>query len=235
MKKLHIIILFILIAQLCYAQEKSQTSPIDFNGKTVNSFSITLPQTESFISPLFNSFFELNNIEKNPIISSNFNSYFQISIPKITDGQLDFYYNLYEQKNNNQTLVTIIVLVSKGYDNFISKNSDDVIATKILEALDEIGIAVKRKNVEIEISDKEQLMQTEKQKLLFIEQEFKTIENQKIEIDSKLFTILETLKKQSKITQDIGNELQTLRTNLSEFEKHMKNKSKKTLKVISKQ
>jgi hypothetical protein len=148
---------------------------------------------------------------------------------------VDFYYELEETQTDIGAFVSITLLVSKGYDNFISPDSDKLVAEKLLNILDEIGSSVERKNIEIQIIAKEKLMQAEKDKLLFIEQELKVLENEKSELNSVITYKSKVLADQSKVAEVIGNDLQKLRYSLSDFEKKTGNKSKTTLKVISKQ
>jgi hypothetical protein len=54
-------------------------------------------------------------------------------------------------------------------------------------------------------------------------------------LEKKILLKLEVLKNQAKVTQEIANDLQKVKTTLSEFEKSTGNKSKSTLKTISKQ
>jgi hypothetical protein len=235
MKITKILLLTLLSCQFAFAQQKSQSSPIEFQGKSINSYSIRVAQSLSFVSPLFSSKFDLEELENEPTKKGRFVSYFQVKMPKISSGFLDFYYGLEETQTDIGSFVSITLLVSKGYDNFVSPNSDMVVSDKILELLDEIGASVERKNIEIQIIAKEKLMQAEKDKLLFIEQELKVLENEKTEINSKIIAKSKILADQSRIAEIMGNDLQKLRFSLSSFEKKTNNKSKSTLKVISKQ
>lgn len=235
MKITKILLLTLLSCQFAFAQQKSQSSPIEFQGKSINSYSIRVPQSLAFVSPLFSSKFDLDELGKQPTKNDKFESYFQIKMPKISSGFLDFYYELEETQTDIGAFVSITLLVSKGYDNFISPDSDKLVAEKLLNILDEIGSSVERKNIEIQIIAKEKLMQAEKDKLLFIEQELKVLENEKSELNSVITYKSKVLADQSKVAEVIGNDLQKLRYSLSDFEKKTGNKSKTTLKVISKQ
>jgi hypothetical protein len=101
--------------------------------------------------------------------------------------------------------------------------------------LNDLGISVERKNLEIQIDKKEQDLLVEKQKLILVEEELQVIEREKIELEKKLALKAEVLNTQAKTTQEIGNELQKIKVTLSEFEKNTTNKSKSTLKSVSKQ
>lgn len=235
MKITKIILLSLLSCQFAFGQQKSQTSVIEFKEKSVNSFSIIVPQSMSFVEPLFKSKFDLNQFDNTSIKEGKFDSFFQIKMSKISNNQIDFYYNLAETQSDNGSFVAITLMLSKGYDNFISRDTDKNITSKILEILDEIGSSVERKNLEIQIVEKEKLMQNEKNKLLFIEQELRVFENEKNQMNNRIIEKSKVLANQSKVAQEIGNELQKLRYSLSDFEKKTVNKSKSTLKTISKQ
>lgn len=232
MKK--IIFTLFLISQLTFGQVKSQYSPIKFNGKSANAFTIELPQNLEYVKQLFSAKFDLEKLGNPKQSNDNFKAYFQIKAAKISSSFLDFYYLLEEIKSENNTSVKVTVLMSKGYDNFISKETDVEASTNILEALNDLGLSVERKNFEIQIAKKEQEIQQEKQKLLLVEDELKALENEKNEIQNKINTTNLVLTSQAKNTQDLGNELQKLKSILSEFEKNTMNKSKATLKSVSK-
>lgn len=234
MKK-KLLIICLLGIQMITAQVKSQTSPISFQGKSVNSFAIELPQKIDYVKEIFNIKFEIDRLGTPKKLEQNFLFFQQIKLPKITSSFLDVYYQLEETKTDNGTFVKINLMVSKGYDNFITKETDPSAAQNILEMLNDLGISVERKNFEINIEKKEQDVKFEKQKLILLEQELQAIENEKKEIEKKIALKTETLKTQEKTTQEKGNELQKIKTALSEFEKNTSNKSKSTLKTVSKQ
>lgn len=94
---------------------------------------------------------------------------------------------------------------------------------------------MERKNHEVQIAKKEQEIQAEKQKLLLVEDELSALENEKKELEAKISKVNTVLLNQAKTTQDLGNELQKLKSTLSDFEKSTTHKSKGTLKSVSKQ
>ena len=230
-----ILIMYILVTSAMSAQVKSQASPLQFQGKSVNSFTIELPQKLDYVKQLFNTKFEIDRFGTPKKNDQNFFFYQQIKLPKITASFLDIYYQLEETKTDNGTFVKVNLLISKGYDNFISKETDESATQNIMEMLNDLGISVERKNFEIQIAKKEQDVQVEKQKLILLEEELQAIENEKIELEKKIALKAEVLKTQAKTTQDMGNELQKIKVTLSEFEKTTTNKSKSTLKSVSKQ
>jgi hypothetical protein len=229
-------ILFLLfMSQITLAQVKSQSGPISFDGKSANAFTIELFQSIEYVTQLFNSKFEIERLGKPKLIQGVFNSYFQIKSPKISTSYLDLYYNIEEIKSDNGGSVKVTLLMSKGYDNFISKDTDLPAAIAIQESLNDLGISVERKNFEILIAKKEQEIQFEKQKLLLVEDELRAHENEKKELEIKISKINTVLISQAKITQDLGNELQKLKYILSDFERTTTHKSKSILKTVSKQ
>lgn len=163
-----------------------------------------------------------------------FKTYFQMKAPKISTSFLDFYYALEEIKSDNGVTVKITLLVSKGYDNFITKETDPEATLTILESLNDLGVSVERKNYEVQILKKEQEIQAEKQKLLFVEDELNALEKEKKELESNINKVNTVLQNQAISTQDLGNELQKLKGTLSEFEKSTTHKSRGTLKSVSK-
>lgn len=230
-----IFLICLLAGQIITGQVKSQASPLQFQGKSVNAFVIELPQKLDYVKELFNTKFDIDRFGLQKKNDQNFFFYQQIKLPKITSSFLDIYYQLEETKTDNGTFVKVNLLISKGYDNFISKTSDASASQNIMEMLNDLGVSVERKNFEIQIEKKEQDVQLEKQKLILLEEELQSIENEKRELEKKLFLKAEVLKTQAKTTQDMGNELQKIKVTLSEFEKSTTNKSKLTLKSVSKQ
>jgi hypothetical protein len=234
MKK-QLVLFCLLTAQFISAQVKSQASPLQFQGKSVNAFTIELPQKLDYVKQLFNVKFEIDRFGIPKKNDQNFFFLQQIKLPKVTSSFLDIYYQLEETKTDNGSFVKVSLLISKGYDNFISKETDTSASQNILEMLNDLGISVERRNLEIQIAKKEQDVLAEKQKLILLEEELQAVENEKIELEKKLALKAEVLKTQAKTTQDMGNELQKIKTTLSEFEKNTTNKSKATLKSVSKQ
>jgi len=235
MKKFTIITALSLLLSLNFisAQNKSQAIPIQYQSKSVNAFVIELPQTLEFVSEAFNSKFEINTFGNVKRTENNFTIYNQIKYPKISLSFMDFYYKIVETKTDNGSFINITLLVSKGYDNFIAFENDEIASQNILNLLNEISIAVERKNMEVAITKKESELQLEKEKLLLLEEEYLSLENERKVLENKSLAKLSVLKTHSLATQDSGNQLDKLKKALSEFEKNTNNKTKATLKSIS--
>jgi hypothetical protein len=225
----------LLAFQLSTAQIKSQSTPISFQGMSINGFIIELPQKLDYVKEIFNAKFDFDDLGEAKITDENFRLYQQIKLPKITSSFVDVYFMLSETKADNGTYVKVLLLISKGYDNFITKETDEIASQNILDMLNDLGVSVERKNIELQISKKEQDVVLEKQKLIVLEEELHVLENEKNNLEKKILLKLEVLKNQAKVTQEIANDLQKVKTTLSEFEKSTGNKSKSTLKTISKQ
>lgn len=230
-----LLLVSMLLCELLTAQVKSQSSPIQFQGKAVNAFVIELPQKLDYVKELFNLKFEIERLGTPLKTEQNFLFNPQVKLSKITNSFLDVYYQLEETKTDNGAFVKIYLILSKGYDNFITTETDFSASQNCMDMLNDIGISVERKNFEIQIAKKDHDLQIEKQKLILLEAELSTIENEKREIDKKLLLKAEVLNKQEKTTQDMGNELQKIKATLSDFEKNTTNKSKSTLTTVSKQ
>jgi len=216
-----------------YAQTKSQAIPIQFQTKSVNAFTIELNQSLDFVTELFNSKFEIPpyaNLQKNEMDFIVFN---QIKYSKISTSFLDLYYKIVENKTDNTSLISITLLVSKGYDNFIDFENDAIASQNILNILNELSTSVERKNMEVAISKKEKELQLEKEKLLLLEEEYLAIENERKVLENKSTLKLNVLKLHSLTTQESGNQLEKLKKTLSDFEKNTGNKTKSTLRSIS--
>lgn len=228
------ILLLLLLVQIAYSQHKSQCSPIQFNGKSANAFSIELPQNLEYVKQIFNAKFDIEKYGNSKPSHENFQAYFQIKNLKLSSSFLDFYYLIEEIKTENNTSIKVTLLISKGYDNFISKETDLEATNNILDYLNELGTSVERKNFEVQIAKKELEIQQEKQKLLLVEDELTALESEKKEIENKIIKTNLVLTSQAKNTEELGNELQKLKNMLSDFEKNTVNKSKSTLKSLSK-
>lgn len=224
-----------LLCQMTFSQEKSQSGPIALEGKSVNGFTIELNQNLEYVTQLFNAKFEIDRLGLPKIMHGKYKTHFQIKAPKISTSFLDFYYRIEEIKSDNGVNVKITLLMSKGYDNFISNDTDSSASLAILEALNDLGVSVERKNYEVQITKKEQEILSEKQKLLLVEDELSALENEKKELEAKINKVNIVLLNQAKTTQDLGKELQKLKNTLSDFEKSTTHKSKGTLKSVSKQ
>jgi len=232
MKK--IIIAFVLLSQVTFAQVKSQFSSIQFNGKSATAFSIELPQNLDYVKQLFANKFELDRLGTPKKVYDKYTVYYQIKEPKITSSFIDLYYLIEEFKSENGSTIKITMLISKGYDNFISKETDLEATVNILDALNDLGVSVERKNFEVQIAKKEQEVQVEKQKLLLVEDELAALENEKKELDNQINKTRLILVSQAKTTQDLGDEIQKIKNVLSDFEKNTSHKSRATLKSVSK-
>ena len=136
-----LIIICLLIGQIITAQVKSQASPLQFQGKSVNAFTIELPQKLDYVKELFNTKFEIDRFGVPKKNDQNFFFYQQIKLPKITASFLDIYYQLEETKTDNGTFVKVNLLISKGYDNFISKETDASASQNIMEMLNDLVLA----------------------------------------------------------------------------------------------
>lgn len=227
-------IILLMASKVILAQVKSQMSTIQLQGKNVSSFSIELPQQLVYVNDLFNAKFEISSLGNPQNNTDNFFFFKQVRLAKISSSFLDFYYQLVETKTDNGSVVKINLAISRGYDNFISIETDSNASNNILEMLNDIGVSVERKNFEILIVSKEQDLSAEKKKLIYLEEELQAIENEKKELDKKLNSKSDMLKRQARTTQIMGSELQKLKLNLSDFEKNINNKNKSVLNSISK-
>lgn len=188
-----------------------------------------------YVKEIFNAKFDFNGLGEPKVIEQNFNLYLQIKLPKITTSFVDVYYILSETSTDNGSFVKILLLVSKGYDNFITKESDENASQNILEMLNDLGVSVERKNLNIQIAKMEQDFFAEKQKIILLEEEIVAIENEKNVLDKKHLLKSEVLKKQNKVTKEMSKDLQKIKNTLSEFEKNITVKNKFVLKAGSRQ
>jgi hypothetical protein len=132
------------------------------------------------------------------------------------------YYQVEELNTNSTPLVKITMLISKGYDNFITKESDAVTTQNGMDLLNEIGISVERKNFELQLMAKEQEVATEKQKLFLLEEEVKIIENEREEIDKRVIAKELLMRNQAKITHDKNNDLGRLKPIIKKLVQQLK-------------
>ncbi len=93
MKK-KLILIGLLIVQIVSAQVKSQASPLQFQGKSVNSFTIELPQKLDYVKQLFNAKFEIDRFGTPKKNDQNFFFYQQIKLPKcMSSNDIESYSN----------------------------------------------------------------------------------------------------------------------------------------------
>lgn len=226
-------VFFLFLFHNIIGQVKSNAVTLQIQSKSVNAFEIELPQKLDYVTEIFKIKFEVDQLGVGRKIENNFQVFNQINFTKISTSFLDFYYQINENKTDNGSYTKITVLVSKGYDNFITFENDKSASQNILDLLDELGVSVERKNLEIFIAKKEQDVMQEKQKLLLLEEELLTIENQKKEIEKNIALKNSILTAQAKTTLDIANDLEKSKKALSDFEKNISTKNKTTLRKVS--
>jgi hypothetical protein len=230
MKK-ELLLIYLLTTQLVLAQATTQLSVLQYQGKPVTALTIELPHKIDYVKQLFDEKLEMDRLGTPLKGDQNFLLFRQIKLARITTSYLDVYYQIEELNTISTRLVKITMLISKGYDNFITKESDAVTTQNVMDLLNEIGISVERKNFELQLMTKEQEVATEKQKLFLLEEEVKIIENERKEIDKRVIAKELLMRNQAKITHEKSNDLGRLKVSINDFENKNPNKTKSILET----
>lgn len=147
--------------------------------------------------------------------SKSFQLYQAINFSEISGEKIDLYVRVEKKSRKESEIATITVLVSKGYDNFISSATDASIMNNVAGYVNGLKPKLEKSSLEIQITDQEDLLRKEEKKFNTlvddgeslvkkkkkleddIEDNKKEQEKQRSEVE-KQRVILETIKAQRK-------------------------------------
>jgi len=169
MKSLYLTSLFILI--YCSASAQAVYQNINYGEKQEPGFMLLLPNEPDVVQNTILKKLEETGYKPETTgalfwKSDKVNGYYvfkQVTLFELKNQTLDLYFNVERQKDNKNRS-TLYMLVSKGYDNFVSQESDSVIysaAQRFLNGFIEetaaykLGIAIAEQKEKMNNSEKE--------------------------------------------------------------------------------
>ncbi|HTO17358.1 MAG TPA: hypothetical protein VLZ83_16450 [Edaphocola sp.] len=106
---------------------QSMESTVKYNKNEVSGFIYNIQGDKKIVAETVDGYFK-NSFSTKPTSSKGFKLYEGVSWPEVSSEKLDVYYKIDGKKNNNQ----VVLLVSKGYDNFVSSQTDPMTASNVL-------------------------------------------------------------------------------------------------------
>lgn len=146
MKKLLSISMFMLALSAAPAIVNAQSSETteSYNKTNVNGFVVNVEGAKDVVNTSLDDYFKRIFNGKSSS-SKGYKLYKGVIWPEVSSEKLDVYYKVNNKKNNNQ----VTMLVSKGYDNFVSSQSDPQIADAVkyfMNTIQDKAIAVSNAN-----------------------------------------------------------------------------------------
>ncbi len=125
MKKILNIGLIVTILGLSPVIVNAQTNEttVSYNKSSANAFVTSVAGEKEFVANSLEEYFKKTFNGKSSS-TKGFKMYKGVSWPEVSADKLDVYYKVDHKKGNNQ----VTMLVSKGYDNFISSATDQPMA-----------------------------------------------------------------------------------------------------------
>lgn len=121
MKKIFNIGLVAAMLALTPAIVNAQTNEtsVSYNKSSANAFVTSVAGEKEFVANSLEEYFK-KSFNSKSTATKGFKLYKGVSWPEVSTDKLDVYYKVDHKKGNNQ----VTMLVSKGYDNFISSATD---------------------------------------------------------------------------------------------------------------
>lgn len=112
---------------------QSNESSVSYNKSNVNGFTTSVQGDKGAVEDALEAYFK-KTFDSKSSSSKGFKMFKGVAWPEIATEKLDVYYKVAGKKGNN----TITMLVSKGYDNFVSSQSDPAIAQGVVNFMNTI-------------------------------------------------------------------------------------------------
>lgn len=112
--------------------QTNETS-VSYNKKKANGFVTDVSGNKEFVANSLDDYFK-KSFNTRSTSSKGYKLYKGVSWPEVSSDKLDVYYKVDHKKGNNQ----VTMLVSKGYDNFISSSSAPSIAGSVKDFMNTI-------------------------------------------------------------------------------------------------
>lgn len=215
MKKiLSIAILFCLslfTASKLHAQEVSEAN-IKFAKMERPGFLATYPYSKGIVENALRSRLEKAGLGK-PKSQKSFASYQGVNWTEVASGQVDVYWKVDANSKDNNS--TIIMLVSKGYDNYIGTTSDATVAAAIKNFLNSLSPDIKSGQLMADIGAQEEIVRKAEKEYKDVDEEGNKLAREKERIEKQM---AENATEKAKR----GESLSTERTKLETMKATMK-------------
>lgn len=116
------------------------------------AFSVDVKYPQKVAETAIGNYFKSTNMKSSS--SKDFKKYAQVNFPTISDKQID----MYTKVSGNKSLSTVTILVSKGYEHFVSSSDDLATANNIKAFMATIPDIVKNHNLTNEIIEQEKVI-----------------------------------------------------------------------------
>lgn len=139
--------------------------------------------------------------------TKGFTVYKGVSLNELGAGSYDIYFMVDKKSRKEKELSTVTVMISKGFDEFVSNNSDALVFGKAQTYLDSLRNMIAVYDLEVQISVQELEIKKAAKKSSDLEDEGKELEKKKKRLEDD---IADNIKEQEKQVKDLENQKQIL-------------------------
>lgn len=143
--------------------------------------------------------------------TKGFNLYQAVNFTEISGDKIDFYISIDRKSRKEKDLTTVAVLVSKGYDNFISGSSDAAIMQNVMTYVNGLKDKLEKASLEIKIADQEAAVKKEDKRYNDLIDEAADLEKKRRKIESDIEDNKKNQEKQKAEAAKQKEILETLR------------------------
>ena len=139
--------------------------------------------------------------------SKSFQVFQAINFTEISADKIDFYVRVEKKSRKEKDISTITVLVSKGYDNFISGAADASIMQNTMAYINGLKTKLEKSSLEIQIADQEDVLRKEEKKMSNLVDDLASLEKKKKNLEED---IEDNKKDQEKQKSEVEKQKQIL-------------------------
>lgn len=128
--------------------------------------------------------------------SKSFQLYQAINFNDISGDKIDLYVKVEKKSRKEKDISTVTVLVSKGYDNFISGATDASIMQNAMAYINGLKPKLEKTNLELQIAEQEDLVKKEEKKYKNLQNDADDLQKEKKKIEDNIEDNKKALEKQ---------------------------------------
>lgn len=139
--------------------------------------------------------------------TKGFEVYQAINFTEISTDKIDFYVKVERKSRKEKDISVITVLLSKGYDNFVSGASDASMVQNAMTYVNGLKPKLEKTSLEIQIADQEEVLKKAEKKMTDLVDDASSLEKKKKKIEEE---IDDNKKEQEKQKSEVEKQKQIL-------------------------
>jgi hypothetical protein len=118
--------------------------------------------------------------------SKGFDVYQAINFTEISTDKIDFYVRVERKGRKEKDIAIVTIMVSKGYDNFISGGADASIMQNTMAYINGLKPKLEKSSLEIQIADQEEVLKKEEKKMSGLVDDLEGLEKKKKKLEQDM-------------------------------------------------